>query len=379
CEIGSGPEDAARESDRQGRVRDHRPRDDESQLAGRPRRQVLRGAFLRGRGRQIHRAGAAHALRRRARQRHDHQPPHRGEPGEGRRRPRHRHGVHRGIAHRSPDRDADQSQLPRRQGAGAPGGPGNRSHLRRVLRSLRPVRRQACRRAADHAVGRDDSERDLQRHRKEVQGAADHAGQGPARDPGLTSRRNAMKSFENVDPKSVKEAVGLLQKYAGEKKNAAVVGGGSEYLQLMKVRVATPDYIVNLKTIPGLSYIKEDSGGFRIGALTTLADLEEHKGVQEKLLFLSQAAGEAASPQIRNAGTVAGNLCERPFCWYFRSASHVCLRKGGEICYSVAGDNRYHAILGGGPSYIVHPSDLAPALVALDAKIKIAGPAGEKT
>ncbi|HKA34399.1 MAG TPA: xanthine dehydrogenase family protein subunit M [Candidatus Binatia bacterium] len=188
-----------------------------------------------------------------------------------------------------------------------------------------------------------------------------------------------MKSFENVDPKSVKEAVGLLQKFSNEKKQAAVVGGGSEYLQLMKVRVATPDYIVNLKTIPGLSYIKEDSGGFRIGALTTLADLEEHKGVQEKLLFLSQAAGEAASPQIRNAGTVAGNLCQRPFCWYFRSASHVCLRKGGEICYSVAGDNRYHAILGGGPSYIVHPSDLAPALVALDAKIKIAGPAGEKT
>ena len=188
-----------------------------------------------------------------------------------------------------------------------------------------------------------------------------------------------MKSFENVDPKSVKEAVGLLQKFSSEKKNAAVVGGGSEYLQLMKVRVATPDYIVNLKTIPGLSYIKEDSGGFRIGALTTLSELEEHKGVQEKLLFLSQAAGEAASPQIRNAGTVAGNLCQRPFCWYFRSASHVCLRKGGEICYSVAGDNRYHAILGGGPSYIVHPSDLAPALVALDAKIKIAGPSGEKT
>jgi xanthine dehydrogenase YagS FAD-binding subunit len=188
-----------------------------------------------------------------------------------------------------------------------------------------------------------------------------------------------MKAFENVDVKSVKEAVGLLQKFSNEKKQAAVVGGGSEYLQLMKVRVATPDYIVNLKTIPGLNYIKEDAGGFRIGALATLSELEEHKGVQEKLLFLSQAAGEAASPQIRNAGTVAGNLCQRPFCWYFRSASHVCLRKGGEICYSVSGDNRYHAILGGGPSYIVHPSDLAPALVALDARIKIAGPAGEKT
>ena len=188
-----------------------------------------------------------------------------------------------------------------------------------------------------------------------------------------------MKNFENIDVKSVREAVGLLQKFHSEKKSAAVVGGGSEYLQLMKVRVATPDYLVNLKTIPGLSYIKEDTAGFRIGALTTLSELEENKAAQEKLLFLSQAAGEAASPQIRNAGTVAGNLCQRPFCWYFRSASHDCLRKGGEVCFSVAGDNRYHAILGGGPSYIVHPSDLAPALVALDAKIKIAGPAGEKT
>src|SRR5256885_9416140 len=123
-----------------------------------------------------------------------------------------------------------------------------------------------------------------------------------------------MKSFENIDPKSVKEAVGLLQKFSSEKKDAAVLGGGSEYLQLMKVRVATPDYIVNLKTIPGLNYIKEESAGFGIGALTTLSDLEEHNGVQEKLLFLSQAAGEAASPQIRNAGTGAGNPCQRPSC-----------------------------------------------------------------
>ncbi|HEX9443751.1 MAG TPA: xanthine dehydrogenase family protein subunit M [Candidatus Binatia bacterium] len=188
-----------------------------------------------------------------------------------------------------------------------------------------------------------------------------------------------MKNFENIDVKSVREAVGLLQKFQSEKKSAAVVGGGSEYLQLMKVRVATPDYLVNLKAIPGMSYIKEESGGFRIGALTTLSELEENPAVRQRLLFLSQAAGEAASPQIRNAGTVAGNLCQRPFCWYFRSAGHNCLRKGGEVCFSVAGDSRYHAILGGGPSHIVHPSDLAPALVALDAKIKIAGPGGEKT
>lgn len=187
-----------------------------------------------------------------------------------------------------------------------------------------------------------------------------------------------MKSFENVDVKSVKEAVGLLQKFHNEKKSAQIVSGGTELLQLMKDRVATPQYLINLKTIPGLSYIKEEKGGFRIGALTTLTEIEEHKGVQEKLLFLSQAAGEAASPQLRNAGTIGGNICQRPFCWYFRSANFNCLRKGGEVCFTVAGDSRYHAIIGGGPSYIVHPSDTAPALVALGARIKIAGPAGEK-
>ena len=188
-----------------------------------------------------------------------------------------------------------------------------------------------------------------------------------------------MKSFENIDAKSIKDAVSLLQKFQQQKKSAAVVGGGSEYLQLMKDRVVTPDYVINLKTISGLNYVREERGGFRIGALATLAELEEHDAVKEKLLILSEAAGEAASPQIRNAGTIAGNLCQRPFCWYFRSSNFNCLRKGGEVCYTVTGDSRFHAILGGGPSYIVHPSDTAPALVALNAQVKIAGPTGEKT
>lgn len=188
-----------------------------------------------------------------------------------------------------------------------------------------------------------------------------------------------MKSFENIDVKSVKEAVNLLQKFQQQKKTAAVVGGGSEYLQLMKDHVVEPDYLINLKTIPGLDSIKEERGAFRIGALAKLADIEAHPAIQEKLLILSSAAGEAASPQIRNAGTIAGNLCQRPFCWYFRSANFTCLRKGGQVCYTVTGDSRFHAILGAGPSHIVHPSDTAPALVALGAQIKIVGPSGEKT
>ena len=187
-----------------------------------------------------------------------------------------------------------------------------------------------------------------------------------------------MKSFENIDVKSVGQAVALLQKFHQEKKQALVVGGGSEALQLVKDDVLAPDYVINLKTIPGLNTIKEERGGFRIGALTTLADVEDHPGVRDKLLILSTAAGEAASPQIRNAGTIGGNICQRPFCWYFRSSNFNCLRKGGQLCYTVTGDGRFHAILGGGPSYIVHPSDTAPALVALDAQIKIAGPAGER-
>jgi xanthine dehydrogenase YagS FAD-binding subunit len=188
-----------------------------------------------------------------------------------------------------------------------------------------------------------------------------------------------MKSFQNIDVKSVKEATSLLHKFHQQKKIAAVVGGGSEYLQLMKDHVVAPDYLINLKTIPGLEFIKEERGGFRVGALTKLVDIEEHPAIRERLLILSDAAGEAASPQIRNAGTIAGNICQRPFCWYFRSSNFNCLRKGGQVCYTVTGDGRFHAILGGGPSYIVHPSDTAPALVALGAQIKIAGPAGEKT
>ena len=187
-----------------------------------------------------------------------------------------------------------------------------------------------------------------------------------------------MKSFENVNVTSVKQATTLLQKFQQEKKSAIVVGGGSEILQLMKERVVTPDYVVNLKTIPGLNSIKEERGGIRIGALTTLVEVEEHPAVREKFLILSEGAAEAASPQIRNAGTIGGNLCQRPFCWYFRSAHFDCLRKGGQVCYSVAGDSRYHAIFGGGPSFIVHPSDLAPVLVALDAQIKIVNAAGER-
>jgi len=138
-----------------------------------------------------------------------------------------------------------------------------------------------------------------------------------------------MKSFENFNVTSVRQAVLLLEKFQKEKKSAIMVGGGSEILQLMKERVVTPDYVVNLKTIPGLNTIKEERGGIRIGALTTLVEIEEHPTVREKLLILSDGAAEGASPQIRNARIIGGNLCKRSFCRYFRRLLLIVTERAG--------------------------------------------------
>jgi xanthine dehydrogenase YagS FAD-binding subunit len=134
---------------------------------------------------------------------------------------------------------------------------------------------------------------------------------------------------------------------------------------------------VNLKTIPGLSEIRH-RGGLRLGALVTLSDIEHHPGVLEKFSFLAQAASLAATRQLRNTGTVAGNLCQHPRCWYYRSPLFHCWLKGGEKCFAFEGENKYHAILGGGPCHAVHPSDLAPALIALNAKVQLTGPARKR-
>jgi len=116
----------------------------------------------------------------------------------------------------------------------------------------------------------------------------------------------------------------------------------------------------------------------RLGALARLSDVAAHPVVCARFAALAEAAGEAATPQIRNLGTVGGNLLQRPRCWYFRNPDIVCLKKGGHICYAINGLNRYHAILGGGPSFIVHPSNLAPALIAFGASLRLSGPGGER-
>ncbi len=191
-----------------------------------------------------------------------------------------------------------------------------------------------------------------------------------------------MKAFEWMSPNSVAEAVGALKSAPApdDADDAArPIAGGQDLLTTMKDYITRPMRVVNLKGIRGLDRIVADGkGGLRIGALVTLAQLEEHPVVRRSFPGLSEAAHSVATPQIRNLGTVGGNLCQRPRCWYFRLEEVVCLKKGGSECYAATGENKYHAILGGGPSYIVHPSDLAPMLVALGGSVSVVGPDGKR-
>jgi xanthine dehydrogenase YagS FAD-binding subunit len=137
--------------------------------------------------------------------------------------------------------------------------------------------------------------------------------------------------------------------------------------------------VVNLKGIRGLDKLEGDGRkGLRIGALVTLAQLEEHAGIRRDFPGLAEAAHSVATQQIRNLGTVGGTLCQRPRCWYYRLEEAVCIKKGGSECFAATGENKYNAILGGGPSWIVHPSDLAPMLVALGASVNVVGADGRR-
>jgi xanthine dehydrogenase YagS FAD-binding subunit len=182
-----------------------------------------------------------------------------------------------------------------------------------------------------------------------------------------------MKSFANVNPRDLKEAASLLSK-----SNAVPVGGGSDLLGMVKDHLIEPDVLVNLKSIRGLDQISSKGAEVHIGGLTTLDTISHDSMIRSRYTVLAEAAESVATPQIRNAGTLAGNVCQRPWCWYYRN-NFPCFKNGGTKCFSVAGENQFHAIFGGGPSFIVHPSDTAPALVALDAKFRIAGPSGERT
>jgi xanthine dehydrogenase YagS FAD-binding subunit len=183
-----------------------------------------------------------------------------------------------------------------------------------------------------------------------------------------------LTNFSYIRPKTLKEAVKQL---ASE--GARLSAGNTDLLGCLRDNVFDAKKMVSISGLKDLQGIRKTSdGGLRIGALVTITELAESRVVKENYPALAQAALSVASPQLRNQGTIGGNLCQKPRCWYYRGEFH-CLRKGGQKCFAVAGENQYHCILGGGPCYIVHPSDTATALVAYEATLHIAGPKGSRT
>lgn len=173
-----------------------------------------------------------------------------------------------------------------------------------------------------------------------------------------------------MNARTVDEAASILK--TGK---AAVIAGGTDILGALRFEIL-PDYpevLINLKGIPGLEYIKEEGGMLKIGALTRLEDIAKSDVVRAGYAALAEAAHRTASPHIREMGTIGGNICQMTRCWYFRNPDNRfnCLRKGGRTCYAIEGDNRYHSIFGAVKRCMaVNPGDTAPALVALNAKIK---------
>jgi xanthine dehydrogenase YagS FAD-binding subunit len=191
-----------------------------------------------------------------------------------------------------------------------------------------------------------------------------------------------MRGFDLYDATTVNEAVDLLRKNSS--KTVKVIGGGSDLVGgIMKDWVSgkgmpLPDVLIDLTTIKDMTAIKVDGGSVTVGAAVTLTDLAESADIAAKFPLLVSAASSVASPLIRNFGTLGGNINQRPRCWFFRGEDFNCYKKGGDFCYAVTGDNRYHAIIGGELCYIVHPSDTATALLALNAKAKVAGVGGNR-
>lgn len=181
-----------------------------------------------------------------------------------------------------------------------------------------------------------------------------------------------MKPFEYVSPTTVEEALSLLGQTGDG--TTQLLAGGTDLLTLMKTDIMAPSRLVNLKRLAGVpSGIAETDQGLTLGALTPLTELEMHPIIRRHYPLLAQAAAVAATPQLRNMATLGGNLLQRPRCWYFRNPRLHCWLKGGETCPAYTGENALHALFGDGPCYAVHPSDIAPALLALDAEVRLRG------
>ncbi|MEX2264900.1 MAG: xanthine dehydrogenase family protein subunit M [Bryobacteraceae bacterium] len=185
-----------------------------------------------------------------------------------------------------------------------------------------------------------------------------------------------MQAFEYANPRTVKEAAGLLGNKWGE---VDVLAGGTDLISLMKEYLHTPARLVNIKNVKELGGIKSERGMLRIGAAVTLDELAENSEVRKLFPSLVSAARGVTSPQIRNMGTVGGDLCQRPRCWYYRTGNGLLARDKSGKSLVPNGENRYHAILGnGGPAYFVSPSSLGPALVALGAKVTLVSASGSR-
>ena len=152
---------------------------------------------------------------------------------------------------------------------------------------------------------------------------------------------------------------------------ATLMAGGIDLLDMIKEGLNSPATLLSIDRLDELRYIRKEADGVHIGSLTTLANIGRSNLLESDYSVLHTAAAHAATPQVRERATVGGNLCQRPHCWFFRSRELHCLKKGGATCFAVEGENRYHAIFGGGPCYIVHPSNVAPAILALDGLVTI--------
>jgi len=183
-----------------------------------------------------------------------------------------------------------------------------------------------------------------------------------------------MQAFEYASPSTLHEALTLLGSQWGE---TDVLAGGTDQISLMKDYIHTPKRVVNIKGVKELGGIHSSAQGLRIGATVTFDELAGNAAIRSEYPALHAAVMGVASPQIRNMGTVGGDLCQRPRCWYYRRGFGLLAMQDGKSLVP-NGDNRYHAIFGGGPAYFVSPSSLGPALVALDAKVKLVSASGQR-
>src|SRR5215813_9010305 len=186
-----------------------------------------------------------------------------------------------------------------------------------------------------------------------------------------------MKALININARSIADAVAAARAAAARGQAFAFSGGGTDLVQQIKDGTNQADVLINLRTVREARAVVVSPTETLIGGLITLGELAEHAALTGPWAVLREAAASVGTPQIRNAATLAGNITQRPWCWYYRNG-FPCFKAGGTQCFSEHGENQQHAIFGGGPSFIVHPSDLAPALVALHATFEVTGPKGSR-